>query len=87
MGARSIGGNYWGNITTNSWQLNSDGLYQMTIPNDEHGLGYTCHVNITRLDGGVYKPVALHYEISTSGDITVYSKTAFNGIYYVVSGV
>ena len=86
MSARSIGGNYWDNFTTNNWIRGDDGIYTMTISNDVHALGYVCHFHLVRLDNGVYKSAAVHYEINSSGDITVYSKEAFTGIYYIVSG-
>ena len=87
MATRSIGGNYWDNFTTNAWTLNSDGVYTMTISNDLHGLGYGCHLEILRLQGGKYQSVALHYEVDASGNITAYSAEAFAGNYFVVSGV
>ena len=87
MGARSIGGNYWKNFTTNDWILGDDGMYTMIIPNDLHALGYYCHFHLTRLHNGEYKSAAVHYEIAANGDITVYSREAFAGIAYVVSGV
>ncbi len=86
MTGRSIGGNYWQTFSTNAWRY-EDGIYKMTVSNDVHGLGYSCHFNITRYDNGAYKPVALHYEIDGNGNITVFSAQAFSGVYYVVSGV
>lgn len=86
MATRSIGGNYWDTFSTNSWRL-ENGIYKMSISNDLHGLGYACHFQITRQDNGTYKPIALHYEIDAIGNITVFSAEAFDGIYYVISGV
>lgn len=87
MGARSLGGNYYTNITTNSWIRGSDGMYTMTILNDYHSLGAYCHLHVTRYDNGAYKPVVVPYEIATNGDITAYSSEPFSGMAYVVSGV
>lgn len=86
MSTKSIGGNYWEAFTENAWQL-VNGMYQMTISGNLHGLGYVCHVEIMRYDGGKYYSVPIHYDIDTSGNITVYSAEEFDGIYYVKSGV
>lgn len=86
MAGRSIGGNYWQNFSANAWTY-EDGIYKMSIPNDVHGLGFACHLEMTRHDNGKYKPVVLHYEIDANGNITVFSDEAFTGVYYVKSGV
>ena len=83
---RSIGGNYWDQFTTNSWIRGDDGMYTMTISNDLHGLGMYCHFELTRLDNGCYKSAAVHYEISSTGDITVKSSEPFAGNYFVKAG-
>lgn len=86
MAGRSIGGNYWQNFSSNAWTY-EDGIYKMSIPNDVHGLGFACHLEMTRHDNGKYKPVVLHYEIDANGNITAFSDEAFTGVYYVKSGV
>lgn len=88
MAARSIGEDYWKDCTTNDWIRGEDGKCRMTISNDLHSLGSHCHVEMTRLDNGSYKSVAIHYEISgSSGDITIYSSEPFAGRAFVKAGV